>query len=420
MMIGLFLGCCGGLFLLSMICEALAEFIRHDLEEWCSRGEKTAYYTDIMENYESVAQGLEILRGIILFATPIIAWNLLGGISWGMAGANQERIFSWVGCLALYLVCTNGGSRPLGKIYATSLVFHGWYFFRFLSFWTAPLRWCERFLEILIFRLAGLPENVPEEDQLEEEIRSIVTEGHRDGFLENDAREMIERIMELDESIVSEIMTPRTEMVALSKSATREEMLQLVNESQLSRIPVFDQNRDDIVGILFSKDLLIDPHQDWTTTLHTPVFVPETKQVHILLREFLQTHNHLAIVLDEYGGVTGIVTLEDILEEIVGEITDETDKTPRKEIQVMADGTVEVLGKTHIDELNEKFGLDLPEDGDFETIGGFLLTQLGHVPVHGEELEYEGTQFIVLLATPRRVEQVKIVRSEPIPPPRNG
>lgn len=388
------------------------EFVRHDLEEWCSRGEKTVYYADIMENYERVAQGLGILRGLALFVVPLIVWNMLGAISWEMPDESRKEIFSWIGCLALYLACSCGCSRPLGKIYATSLVFHGWYFFKFLAFWTAPLRWCERFLEILIFRLAGLPTNVPQEDQLEEEIRSIVTEGHRDGFLENDAREMIERIMELDESTVSEIMTPRTEMVALSKNACREEMLQLVNDSQLSRIPVFDQNRDDIVGILFSKDLLIDPQKDWTTTLHAPVFVPETKQIHILLREFLQTHNHLAVVLDEYGGVTGIVTLEDILEEIVGEITDETDKMPRKEIQVMADGTVEVLGKTHIDELNEKFGLDLPEDGDFETIGGFLLTQLGHVPIHGEKLEYEGTQFLVLVATPRRVERIKIVRPQ--------
>ncbi|MDO4574608.1 MAG: hemolysin family protein [Planctomycetia bacterium] len=394
-----FAAACGGLFLLSVLCEALRAFVRHDLEKRCGKDGRDALFTQIIAQDENVGKSLELGRGMLLFGVPI-----LGGM---LAAGNAGTL---VGFFVLYMAAAYGLSRPLGKVLATSVVYWCWPICRLLSWFFSPLWLAYRLCEIVVLRLAGLPETVAEEDQLEEEIRSIVTEGHRDGFLENDARVMIERIMELDETSVSEIMTPRTEMYSLSKGASWEEMLTFVNDTQLSRIPIFEKNRDDIIGVLYAKDLLEVTDKNWLATLRSPVFVPETKQVPILLREFLQTHNHFAIVLDEYGGVTGIVTLEDILEEIVGEITDETDKTPQEEIVLEADGSAVVLGQTHIDEVNQRLEVEFPEEDDYETVGGMLLTVLGHVPVAGEEAEVNGVRIVVLDATPRKVERVRVIK----------
>ncbi|MBQ6107023.1 MAG: HlyC/CorC family transporter, partial [Thermoguttaceae bacterium] len=316
------------------------------------------------------------------------------------------------------IACRYWIARPLGDMYATRIVYYGFHFFRVLACFAFPLSWIGRFLEVVIQRLAGVQKTEQnEEEDLEEDIRSIVAEGHRDGFIEDEVRVMFDRIMQLDDAQVSTIMTPRTEIQSLSRDANWQEMLDFVNETQLSRIPVFGEDRDDIIGILFSKDLLLHlgpsgtPALNWTEYLHPPVFVPETKQINILLQEFLKSQNHFAIVLDEYGGVSGLVTLEDILEQIVGEIADETDDVPPEEIHLAEDGSAEVLGRVHIDEINTRLGTELSTEGDFETIGGFILTQLGRVPAIGEEIEADGVRLVVEEATARRVEKVRIILS---------
>lgn len=416
----LFAVLCTILFVLSIACRSLDKFIRHDLERLCNRKNRKEYFAAIVEKDESVGLGLEMLRAVLLVAIPIVG---IGGI-WGGETTWTEfwsvkKILPIVSCCFAYVGSLYWLSRPLADLYATRIVYYGFPVFRLLSWLALPLCWLDRFFEIIIFRLAGIPEaEIKEEDSIEDEIRSIVTDGHRDGFIENDAREMIERIMQLDESSVTTIMTPRTDISSISRDASWDDMLQIVNETQLSRIPVWGENRDDIIGILFSKDLLPNlgtdgnfPPEEWTQHLHAPYFVPETKQIHILLREFLQTHNHFAVVLDEYGGVTGIVTLEDILEEIVGEITDETDDAPTEEITLLPDGNAEVLGRAHIDEINTRLEIDLPEDDDYETIGGLILTRLGRVPEPGEEMEFDGNIRVTILdATLRTIEKVRVER----------
>ena len=226
---------------------------------------------------------------------------------------------------------------------------------------------------------------------------------------------MIEGVIELGDLDVSEIMTPRTDMVCMTLALSWQEALDFVVEAGHTRIPVANKNLDDIVGLLYTKDLLPelakgpdDPVRPWTALLRDPYFVPETKPIDVLLQEFQQTRNHMAVVLDEYGGVSGLVTMEDVLEEIVGEIVDEYDQDLVEGIRQLDDGLSEALGKVHIDEINERLGLDLPDDGDFDTIGGFVFSRLGHIPAVGEELLADNVRITVLEATRRRIERVKI------------
>jgi CBS domain containing-hemolysin-like protein len=232
--------------------------------------------------------------------------------------------------------------------------------------------------------------------------------------LEEDAREMIEGVIELSGVDVAAIMTPRTDMSSMSFAFTWQEALQFVIAASHTRIPVYQKNRDDIVGIVYIKDLLPvlskpeEPRPPWTSLLRDPYFVPETKPVDVLLQEFQATRNHMAIVLDEYGGVAGVVTMEDVLEEIVGEIVDEYDKDLVDGIREIDERTAEALGRVHIDEINERLAVELPEDDDYDTIGGFVFSQLGHVPVPGEQLVWQNVRLTVLEATRRRIERVRI------------
>ncbi len=303
----------------------------------------------------------------------------------------------------------------LARLWADPFLYYTWPAWRGLGFLLAPLGLAARFVDAVCHRLAGRPPAEPDEESFEEEIRTIVSEGHREGLLEEDAREMIEGVIELSDVDVSQIMTPRTDMISLSAAASWDETLQQVIAAGHTRVPVFGKNRDDIVGILYIKDLLPElakPPQErtepWTKLLRQPVFVPETKPVDALLQDFQRGRHHMAVVLDEYGGVSGVVTMEDALEEIVGEIDDEYDADEVEPIRPLGPGVCEALGRVHVDEVNERLGLELPEDADFDTIGGFVFSALGHIPVVGEQLVWRNVRITILEATRRRIERVRI------------
>lgn len=418
----LYFALCVVLLVLSIGCRSLHEFARHDLERICNRKNQEEYFKLIIDSHSRVRFGFEMIRSLLHFSIPLVALYEVWPENASKVAPLEfirEIGLPILPYFLLYIACRYWIARPLGDMYATKIVYYGFHFFRVLACFAFPLSWIGRFLEVVIQRLAGVQKNEQDEgEDLEDDIRSIVAEGHRDGFIEDDVRVMFDRIMQLDDEHVSAIMTPRTEIQSLSRDANWQEMLDFVNETQLSRIPVFGEDRDDIVGILFSKDLLLhlgptgNPAPNWTDYLHPPVFVPETKQINILLREFLESQNHFAIVLDEYGGVSGLVTLEDILEQIVGEIADETDDAPPEEIHIAEDGSAEVLGRVHIDEINARLGTELSTEGDFETIGGFILTQLGRVPATGEEIDVNGVRLVVEEATARRIEKVRIILSK--------
>jgi CBS domain containing-hemolysin-like protein len=183
-------------------------------------------------------------------------------------------------------------------------------------------------------------------------------------------------------------------------------------------VPVYDKTRDDIVGILYSKDLLPElakspgePARPLAELLRKPLFVPETKPVDDLLKVFQKSRTHIAVVLDEYGGVSGLVTIEDVLEEIVGEIDDEYDQKSEEAIRKIDDDVCEALGRAHIDEINEQMAFELPEDADFDTIGGFVFAEFGRVPAAGESITWhDSVRVTVLEASRRRVNRVRLER----------
>ncbi|HHE54985.1 MAG TPA: HlyC/CorC family transporter [Caldithrix abyssi] len=259
-------------------------------------------------------------------------------------------------------------------------------------------------------------------DLTEKELRTLVDVGEEQGALRKEEKEMIHGIFEMSGTVAREIMVPRTDMICLGKHATLNEVLKTIKEHMHSRIPVYDETIDNIVGILYVKDLLAFIKKRNTSDFNLEkivrptYYVPETKKINELLREFQAEKIHMAIVVDEYGGTSGLVTLEDVIEEIVGEIQDEYDKeTPQ--IQKINESTFLVDGGTLIDEINEELGLNLPTEEGVDTLAGFLLGQFGSVPKNKDKIDFNGYQFIIEKATKKRIQQVRIIlkkQSKPI------
>ncbi len=273
-------------------------------------------------------------------------------------------------------------------------------------------------LDFLIRRLLGRPDEdaAVEAERVEQEVLETVSEGELAGAIDEEQREMIESVFELHETAVSEIMTPRTDIVAVPVEADYEQVRRTIVQAGHSRLPVYEESLDRILGVLYVKDLFrLDPEQpfDLREIIRSVPFVPETKTIDDLLREFRQMRVHIAIVLDEYGGTSGLVTIEDILEELVGEIDDEYDRRSAPEIRRIDERTIEVDARAHVYEVNEALGSAIPENGEYETIAGFVFTRMGRIPRPGESLDFDGLHFEVLDAEPRRIRRLRIRISEP-------
>ena len=404
---------------ISLGTRALRNFSRHDLEEISRRKGLTERFSDILQLHDTIALGLEMLA-ILTAALGMVAGTLGVVQRWGISSEQLGLELIAISAVLGLILAVAGTWLPwtVARISAAEFLFHTWPLWKLLSKVASPLVWGARLLDIALHRIAGRSPQSVDEESIEEEIRAIVTDGHRGGLLEEDAREMIEGVIELGEADVSEIMTPRTDMHMVQVDTPWEEIVADVIEAGHTRIPVYEKDRDDIVGVLYSKDLLPelatgaeDSRTPIRDLLRKPVFVPQTKPVDDLLQMFQQLRTHIAIVLDEYGGVSGLVTIEDVLEEIVGEIEDEYDEQAVQEIQFTGDDTCEALGRTHVDVINEKMHLQLPEDGEFDTIAGFVFTELGRVPMVGESLIWEDQVRIeVMEASKRRIERVRIER----------
>jgi len=261
-----------------------------------------------------------------------------------------------------------------------------------------------------VARLLGLRREPTSEEQVEEDILAAVHEGEMEGVIEENEKEMIESIVEFKSVDAAAIMTPRTDMVCLDSRATIEEAREFAAKCGFSRIPVIEKYRDDILGILYVKDLLRVGGGDNLPTLkdvlRPAVFVPETKTIDELLKQFQQSKVHIAIVLDEYGGVAGLVTIEDILEEIVGEIEDEYDTAQGQLIRPLDGGAAEVSARARVSEVNEALEINLPEAADYDTIGGLIFAKLAKIPRVGETLALDNVIIRILEADQRRIKRV--------------
>jgi len=262
----------------------------------------------------------------------------------------------------------------------------------------------------------GMGKEICEPAVTEEEIKEWIDVGKEDGTIEQGEQDMLYSVLEFADTTAREIMTPRVDVILIEDTVTFEEAIRVFNETGFSRIPVYHDQIDNITGILNVKDVfsaMVSHRKDSTIkeVMYDPMFVPETKKIDDLLKE-LQVHRvQMAIVIDEYSSFVGIVTVEDILEEIVGDILDEYDKE-EPEIQNISDGVFAVDAQMWVDDINERMGLNLPVDESYETIGGLIIDRLGHIPLHpGEKIEINDGKIslVVMQMHGRRIVKVKIV-----------
>ncbi|MCK4914222.1 MAG: HlyC/CorC family transporter [Planctomycetes bacterium] len=304
------------------------------------------------------------------------------------------------------------GEKILSRTYKTLMLF---------ASIAAPALYVFGLYDSLIRRLAGVAETTAAEQQEEkqEEFLTELEQHRMEGAVDKEQQEMIENVLELEETTADEIMTPRTDIVAIDAKADRQKVISIITNAGHSRVPVYKDNIDNIIGLVYAKDLLGEignEKNDFSlqNKMRKVYFVPETKPLRTLLREFQNQKLHMAVVLDEYGGTAGIVTLEDVLEELVGEIADEYEKPQPETINKIDRSTIEVDARTHIDDLNDRFELNLPEDEDYDTVGGFVFSHLGCIPKTGETFDYENLKFTITLAKVRKIERIKIHKNTEI------
>lgn len=322
-----------------------------------------------------------LMTGVLAVAIPLLVINIIFElIPRSYASLHPQRVG-----LALY--------RFIGT---SSLVF------------SAPA-WAVTQVASLLTRQFGGRASFAVPNQAEEEIKTLVETAQESGEIEEEEREMLHSVFEFGDTVVREVMTPRVDLDALSIDATPEAVLALIRESGHTRIPLFEQTDDAIVGIIHAKDLLMAMLSDQPVSLRrlmrAPMFVPENKDLHDLLKELRQGRSQMAIVQDEFGGTSGIVTIEDIVEEVVGEIVDEYDEE-EPEIVEAAGGWL-IDGRTHVDDVERATGFET-DDEEFDTIGGLVFGLFGRQPSLGESVESEGYRFSVAETDGRRILRIKV------------
>jgi CBS domain containing-hemolysin-like protein len=251
------------------------------------------------------------------------------------------------------------------------------------------------------------------EHEIEQEILSAVEEGAKEGVVDEEEREMIESVIQFHDTTAGQIMTPRPEIVGVEVGSTLALVKETLEESGHSRLPVYVGSLDHILGVLYARDLLKHiglPAGQFNvkSAMRPAYFVPETKPLRDLLADFRLQKVHLAIVIDEYGGTAGLVTIEDVLEELVGDIADEHEPVEPAMFKRLDDNSAEVDARIYIDELNRLMSLNLPEDAGYDTLGGYVSTTLGKIPETGTTFDHDGAKFTVLNAEPQKVNRVRI------------
>jgi len=317
---------------------------------------------------------------------------------------------------AVLVIFSVGIPQAWVKFGGTALLAWGYPILRFFDVIGRPVIFTLHLFEVSIRYLVGTkpPGSNGRLEERHEELLNVVGEGEKDGVVDEEEREMIESVLEFRDTTVSEIMTPRTEIVGLSAEATLSETKKTIVQAGHSRYPVYEESIDNIIGMLYAKDLLqnLEPDQDTTgirNRIREPYFVPASKTLRDVLHDFQDQKVHLAVVLDEYGGTAGVVTIEDVLEELVGEITDEHEPPQSEPLKRIDENTIEVDARCEVDELNDEYGLNIPEGDGYETIGGFAFSQLGYIPKTAEEFDHENLHITILDAGQRKINRLRIV-----------
>jgi CBS domain containing-hemolysin-like protein len=411
------------LFAIAMT-TALRSYSRSLLEERFARNghpERAGEVSHLDVKTERSASALAVITGLLLAGLAG-----LGVARWGHDGGIELVILIVlsIGLLGYVL------AGVIGKVFAETIIVATWPASGFIRAVAAPLTFGLRQVERIVEWFAGTGESPQRPASVEVEI-SIPEEEDTDEDEEPDlpepVRHMLQRTIELTRTDVSEIMKPRPMIVSLPSTATAEEAAAMFRQTGLSRIPLFGANHDDIIGILYVKDLFarLAEVKDFAAviprTLVRPAYcIPETKNAFELLEEMRHARRQIAIVLDEYGGVVGLVTLEDLLEELVGTIDDEHDiPTPADSVRPLGDSRYEVDATLPVESLNERLDLHLPTDADYLTVGGLAFHSLGRVPEPGETFRSDGAQFTVVDVKNHRIHRlrVELLEGKPVEAP---
>ncbi len=396
----------------------LLNFSHRQLELFCRLRRRRELFGQILDLHEEVALAIEKVE--VLGLSLLISGTTLLAAPWWLNAPRSQQFSTVVLAFLVLFSVTSWLPSAIARQWAAPLLLRTWPLWRGLYAIVWPLDWFLSGVHRLFRRLAGQspqPEKEEEEDALEDEILTMVSAGEREGLLEAEMRDMIEGVFELGDADVSDIMTPRSRVDAIDVRMEWPDILELVVRSGRTRLPVYQGSLDNVIGVLYVKDLLPDlarqagqPVRPLESLLREPWLCPGTMPLHELLSHFRSCRKHLAVVVDEYQTVLGVVTIEDVLEEIVGEIIDESDPEEELEegIRVLGGHRFEVEGGVHVDLVNERLGLDLPEADDFDTIAGYVVRRLGYIPQPRESIEHSGARITVLASHARAIVRLLV------------
>ena len=407
----------GGTLFFSINAVALRTFshvkLQEALKETSRKNDYEAFALEIAEKAEQLILTCWLYR--LIFNMCIVLLLVDAFLALNLSHLVLSYLFAFIISLVIFSTFSLAIPHAWAKYSGEKVISRTYWLLSFSAFIASPALYIFRLYDGFIRRLAGVGESTPQEEH-EEKQEEFITglEQHRtEGALDEEEQEMIENVLELSSSTAIEIMTPRTDIVAVEVNSDLKKVLDTIEEAGHTRMPIYEDNIDNIVGLVYAKDLLSEIGKNpadfkLRDKIRKAYFVPETKPLRNLLHEFQNQKLHIAVVLDEYGGTAGIVTLEDILEELVGEITDEYEETPTQPAKRLDENTIEADARTSVDDLNDEFELDLPEEDDYETIGGFVFSRLGYIPKTGETFEYKNIKFEITSAEPRKIKRIKI------------
>jgi len=411
----------GGTLFFSVNAAALRTFSRVKLQDALKALNKEQAseepIDDLVGNSEKLVLTCLLYRLIFNVCILLLLLACLSSTRGG-APAITDYLLTFVIAAAIFSIFSLAIPHALAKYAGEKILSRTYKLLVLLPILAWPVLYVFDLYDRFVRRLAGVVQTTPEEQQEEkqEEFLNGLEQRRTEGVLDEEEQKMIESVLELSDATADEIMTPRTDIVSIEVNSDLQTVLDTVTGAGHTRIPVYEENIDNIIGLVYAKDLLTEIGKEPTDfklrdKIRDAYFVPETKPLRELLHAFQNQKLHIAVVLDEYGGTAGIVTLEDILEELVGEITDEYEEKPPKPVRKIDENTIEVDARTYVDDLNDEFEFDLPEDEDYDTIGGFVFSHLGYVPKTGESFDYKNLKFTISSAEARRIKRIRITKA---------
>ena len=385
---------------------SLRTFSRVKLQETLKAANKEKLFDKILDRLDDLILTCSVLGklgNVVILVLLVVVFD-------------GDLIYSGISAVVIFVVFSVAIPHSWAKYTSQSILPVTYPLLVFCAYITRPILYFLKMHDKLVRRLAGVQVTNPDQEQEEkqEELLSVVEHSRLEGVVDEEEMEMIENVLELSDRTAEQIMTPRTDLFSVSADIELTDLVQRIYEAGHSRIPVYEGNVDNIIGLIYAKDLLGEIGKDTNEfqineKLRQAFFVPESKPLRDLLHDFQAQKLHIAVVLDEYGGTAGVVTIEDILEELVGEIVDEYEEMPAESVKQIDENTIEVDARVHIEDLNEDFALGLPEDEDYDTIGGFVFSHLGYIPKTDDVFEYEDVKFTITLAEARRIKRIKMI-----------